>query len=335
MTSVFDSLLKYVTNLLKPKRPPVWRSIRTDIAWFENRVDCIKGARDILKEAGYTVETADKMEFPPGVEEPDKHRLYHLAAELLMAKLEAERLSKAPQQTLPAPPPSYRSGDTRLMYNDSSTTERNLSGRNSGHFAGEGGLSPSMSRAGGVNSAGGSMPYRAGGGGEWSQGPSGGGMPPRAGVPRAGGNGVPAVPPRPEGGKPLRAGGEAPTVPPRAGDMSTSSSYAGSDGRGHERNVRFGDPTSKNYPPTIGNYPPPSGSYSPSTGHYPSGSYTPASGSYPAPSGNYPSTSGSYLPSSMGVNQADPYYQSTNDHSDVNRTESYLRESERSSPTTP
>ena len=70
----------------------------------------------------YTVETAEAMEFPPGVNEPDKSKLCMLAAELLMAKLEAEQMSKEPGQS----PASFRRGDTALMYTGASTGDYSM-----------------------------------------------------------------------------------------------------------------------------------------------------------------------------------------------------------------
>ena len=99
MTSAYDLLLKYVINLLKEKRPQVWRSIKTNNTAFKARVACMKGAEEILRNAGYTEARENSMCFPDSVEEPDKERLSVIAAELLMAKLEVEQLNSAsPQQ---------------------------------------------------------------------------------------------------------------------------------------------------------------------------------------------------------------------------------------------
>ena len=91
-----DLLLKYVVNLLKPKRPQVWRSIKTTNSHFCARVDCMVGARDILRIIGYSeTHTETAMQFPDNVKEPDKEKLHVVAAELLMAKLEAEILQES------------------------------------------------------------------------------------------------------------------------------------------------------------------------------------------------------------------------------------------------
>ncbi len=94
MTAAYDLLLKYVINLLKVKRPQVWRSIKTNNTAFKARVACMKGADEILRNAGYTEARENAMCFPDSVEEPNKESLAVIAAELLMAKLEVEEMSK-------------------------------------------------------------------------------------------------------------------------------------------------------------------------------------------------------------------------------------------------
>ena len=96
MTSAYDLLLKYVINLMKPKRPQVWRSIKTNNTAFKARVACMEGAKDILKRVGYSVVTDTAMQFPEDVVEPDRSRLEAIAAELLMAKLEVDEMNTQP-----------------------------------------------------------------------------------------------------------------------------------------------------------------------------------------------------------------------------------------------
>ena len=100
MTSAYDLLLKYVINLMKPKRPQVWRSIKTNNTAFKARVACMEGAKDILERVGYSVVTDTAMQFPEDVVEPDRSRLEAIAAELLMAKLEVDEMNTQP----PSPP---------------------------------------------------------------------------------------------------------------------------------------------------------------------------------------------------------------------------------------
>ena len=98
MTSAYDLLLKFVINLLKPNRPSVWRSIKTNTPAFLARVACMRGYEDILKTAGYTEKDENSLQFPDSVQEPDKTKLYVIAAELLMARLEVEQMNSATQQ---------------------------------------------------------------------------------------------------------------------------------------------------------------------------------------------------------------------------------------------
>ena len=96
MTSAYDLLLKYVINLLKPKRPQVWRSIKTNNAAFKARVACMEGSISILRKVGYTEDGENSLQFPEDVQEPNKEKLFSIAAELLMAKLEVETMQKNP-----------------------------------------------------------------------------------------------------------------------------------------------------------------------------------------------------------------------------------------------
>lgn len=94
MSEAYDLLLKYVMNLLKPKRPPAWRTINCSNSYFKSRVNCMDGARDILCVIGYSRDTGSALEFPDDVVEPDRPHLQEVAAELLMAKLEMDHLIK-------------------------------------------------------------------------------------------------------------------------------------------------------------------------------------------------------------------------------------------------
>ena len=115
MTSAYDLLLKYVINLLKPKRPQVWRSIKTNNTAFRARVDCMEGSRDILKAIGYSEVTQTSMQFPEDVEEPDHERLRTFSAELLMAKLEVEQMNDR-QQTPQSLDPQQQQQQQQQQY---------------------------------------------------------------------------------------------------------------------------------------------------------------------------------------------------------------------------
>ena len=92
MLTAFDLLLKYATNLLSPKRSPKWRAIPTTSGNFKARIDCMNGARDILKLIGYCEETPTSMKFPDNVLEPDRPKVSLIAAELLIGKVGVEQM---------------------------------------------------------------------------------------------------------------------------------------------------------------------------------------------------------------------------------------------------
>ncbi len=94
MAGAYDSLLKYALSLMKTNLPPKWRSIKTSNVFFQTRVACMKGALDVLKVMGYTIETGSSIEFPPEVALPDPERLPMVAAEIFMAKLEVEKMKR-------------------------------------------------------------------------------------------------------------------------------------------------------------------------------------------------------------------------------------------------
>jgi len=103
MTSAYDLLLKYVINLMKPRRPHCWRSIKTNNLAFRARVACMDGGKDILKTIGYSVVTETAIEFPESTNEPNRKLLEAVAAELLMAKLEVDEMNTQQQ-----PPPQLQ-----------------------------------------------------------------------------------------------------------------------------------------------------------------------------------------------------------------------------------
>ena len=72
----------------------MWRSIKTNNTAFRARVACMKGHEDILRLMGYTELGENSLQFPEYVLEPEKPKLYIMAAELLMARLEVEQLSE-------------------------------------------------------------------------------------------------------------------------------------------------------------------------------------------------------------------------------------------------
>lgn len=55
----------------------------------------MKGYEEILQSAGYTVKEGASLRFPEDVQEPDKEKLFVLAAELLIARVEVEQIKCA------------------------------------------------------------------------------------------------------------------------------------------------------------------------------------------------------------------------------------------------
>ncbi len=92
MAGAYDTLLNYALNLMKTNLPPNWRSIKTSNVFFQTHVACIKGALEILMIMGYTSNMGSFIRFPPEVALPDPERLSMVAAELLMAKFEVEKM---------------------------------------------------------------------------------------------------------------------------------------------------------------------------------------------------------------------------------------------------
>ncbi|KAL5466679.1 hypothetical protein EMCRGX_G030823 [Ephydatia muelleri] len=96
LVTAFDLLLRYTTNLLKPKLPALWRTIPVTSGTFKARVDCMKGARDILKLIGYANQTETAVKFADEQLEPNRDKLVEIAAEILLAKVETEELIGKP-----------------------------------------------------------------------------------------------------------------------------------------------------------------------------------------------------------------------------------------------
>ncbi len=127
MAGAYDILLKYAVNLMKTNRPRSWRSIKTTTRFFQTRVACMKGALDVLKAMGYTIETGSSIEFPPEVVLPDPERLSKVAAEILMAKLEVEKMKREAESERRYPPP----GADQNSYEDQQTQDLGSTGSHS------------------------------------------------------------------------------------------------------------------------------------------------------------------------------------------------------------
>jgi hypothetical protein len=92
LSSAFDILEKYAVNLLKPNRPQYWRQIKYSNGVFQARVDCMKGAHDILKQMGYSEECPNCLSFPENMAEPDIETVSRVATDLLLARIEVDAL---------------------------------------------------------------------------------------------------------------------------------------------------------------------------------------------------------------------------------------------------
>lgn len=122
MSSAFDILEKYAVNLLKPNRPQYWRQIKYSNGVFQARVDCMAGARDILKQMGYSEEHLNGLAFPEVVDEPNVDQVSRVATDLLLARIEVDALNEEthphPESLVNARPsvemslPNYRTQQT-------------------------------------------------------------------------------------------------------------------------------------------------------------------------------------------------------------------------------
>ena len=137
---------------------------------------CIEGAKEVIKMAGYSEETADALEFPPEVQEPDKPKLEALIAELVMAKVEVEMKSKEREGSQSSPRGRARTGShsnasSSLQHGGSRGSSgvhlyQNLGARqgdDTGQYPTELPFDGKRSQTAHVGSGASSMPYRAGG----------------------------------------------------------------------------------------------------------------------------------------------------------------------------
>ena len=100
----FDFLLKYITNLLAERLPQNWWSINTKLPQFVHRIANVKGAKEVLKTAGYCIEQHGTLSFPEDKRKvPDRELLSVVSAELLIAKAECERARQGGHELLPSP----------------------------------------------------------------------------------------------------------------------------------------------------------------------------------------------------------------------------------------
>ncbi|KAK3603441.1 hypothetical protein CHS0354_009421 [Potamilus streckersoni] len=84
-------LEKYGRHLLKPleSRSNMWRYIKFSNQIFKDKIDAIRGGRDIMVQLGYTESIDDGLSFPNGAE-PNQANIAHLVADILLTKREIE-----------------------------------------------------------------------------------------------------------------------------------------------------------------------------------------------------------------------------------------------------
>ncbi|XP_067651043.1 E3 ubiquitin-protein ligase RNF31-like isoform X2 [Haliotis asinina] len=84
-------LEKYGRHLLKPKtlRNELWRYVKFSNPIFKDRVDALRGGRDLMKLMGYTQEIEDGLFFPEP-EEPNLDQTANMVADIILAKKQME-----------------------------------------------------------------------------------------------------------------------------------------------------------------------------------------------------------------------------------------------------
>ena len=92
LTQTLGILEKYASNLIKPNRPAVWRTVKFTSSLVKTYLENVQGSHDILKQMGYTKPVTDGLSFPDDVTVPDVERIKVLAGELFLAKYEVDEL---------------------------------------------------------------------------------------------------------------------------------------------------------------------------------------------------------------------------------------------------
>lgn len=128
LSSAFDILEKYAVNLLKTNRPQYWRQIKYSNGVFQARVDCMAGARDILKQMGYSEEHPNYLTFPEAAVEPDIEQVSRVATDLLLARIEVDALHEGshphPESLKNAGPPGEMSLPANLAQRPSPVPQK-------------------------------------------------------------------------------------------------------------------------------------------------------------------------------------------------------------------
>ncbi|XP_075684989.1 E3 ubiquitin-protein ligase RNF31 isoform X2 [Rhinoderma darwinii] len=82
--TALNILEKYGKNLLLPRRPKFWKSVKFNNPVFKSTVDAINGGRHVLALYGYTQSLYDGLCFPDAVKEPDTANVAAVTADVII-----------------------------------------------------------------------------------------------------------------------------------------------------------------------------------------------------------------------------------------------------------
>lgn len=94
ISKAFNILEKYGRNLLNPKKPQYWRSVKFNNPVFKNTVNAILGGKQVLHLYGYTEEQSDGLNFPDSVLEPDEKKVSSVTVDVTLLRLELDHISE-------------------------------------------------------------------------------------------------------------------------------------------------------------------------------------------------------------------------------------------------
>ncbi|KAM9251664.1 LOW QUALITY PROTEIN: E3 ubiquitin-protein ligase RNF31 [Cariama cristata] len=92
LRTALSILEKYGRNLLQPRPPRHWRSVRFGNPVFRSTVGAIQGGRGVLRLLGYTEETGEGLSFPPEAGAPHGPRVAAVTADVLLLRAELDLL---------------------------------------------------------------------------------------------------------------------------------------------------------------------------------------------------------------------------------------------------
>ncbi|XP_074991375.1 E3 ubiquitin-protein ligase RNF31 [Calonectris borealis] len=92
LRTALSILEKYGRNLLQPRPPRHWRSVRFGNPVFRSTVGAVQGGRGVLRLLGYTEETGEGLSFPPGAGAPHGPRVAAVTADVLLLRAELDLL---------------------------------------------------------------------------------------------------------------------------------------------------------------------------------------------------------------------------------------------------